>query len=98
MRRLFVFGICLALALPASALAANTAWVSSNHIQVVDLDAGQVVGRIALREFIHDMEFSRDGSLAYVALACASAIKAVFPLYCNSTSVTRMRFTLSVGR
>lgn len=56
----------LALLLPGSALA-GTAWVSSNHIQVIDLDTAQVTGRIPLTEFIHDMQFSPDGSQVYVA-------------------------------
>ena len=40
MRRLFIFGICLALGLPASALAANTAWVSNekdNSLSLIEL-------------------------------------------------------------
>ena len=56
----------LPLLLPAPALA-GTAWVSSNHIQVIDLDTARVTGRIPLTEFIHDMEFSIDGSQVYVA-------------------------------
>ncbi len=55
------------LAAPASALAGTTAWVSSNHIQVIDLDEGRVIGRLALQEFIHDMEFSPDGERVFVA-------------------------------
>lgn len=54
----------LGLAVPA---AAGTAWVSSNHIQVIDTDSARVVGRIPLQEFIHDMEFSPDGKNVYVA-------------------------------
>ena len=54
------------ISLPGAAFAATTAWVSSNHIQVVDLDEGRVVARLALQEFIHDMEFSPDGSRVYV--------------------------------
>lgn len=65
MRALWV-SLCIALLAPATALAGQTAWVSSNHIQVVDLDSSKVVGRIPLEEFIHDMEFSRDGSSVYV--------------------------------
>ncbi len=34
---------------------------------MIDLDAGKVVGRIDLQEFIHDIEFSPDGKTAYVA-------------------------------
>jgi DNA-binding beta-propeller fold protein YncE len=56
----------LALLLPGSTLA-GTAWISSNHIQVVDLDTARVTGRIPLTELIHDMEFSRDGGSVYVA-------------------------------
>ena len=57
--------LSLLLALPGSALA-GTAWVSSNHIQVIDTDTARVVGRIPLEEFIHAMEFSPDGSRVYV--------------------------------
>ena len=46
---------------------AATAWVSSNHIQIVDTDTARVIGRIPLQEFIHDMEFSPDGRSVYVA-------------------------------
>jgi DNA-binding beta-propeller fold protein YncE len=67
MKRLLLTAIAGLLMLPASASAARQAWVSSNHIQVVDLDAGKVVGRIDLKEFIHDIEFSPDGNTAYVA-------------------------------
>lgn len=56
----------LPLLLPGSALA-GTAWVSSNHIQVIDLDTARVTGRIPLTELIHDMQFSFDGSQVYVA-------------------------------
>ena len=58
--------LLLPAALPAPSQAA-TAWVSSNHIQVIDLDTAQIVGRIPLKEFIHDMEFSPDGARVYVA-------------------------------
>jgi DNA-binding beta-propeller fold protein YncE len=54
------------LLLPAAASAGTTAWVSSNHIQVIDLDEGRVVARLGLQEFIHDMEFSPDGTRVYV--------------------------------
>lgn len=67
MRKLFILLSLLTFGLPSIAAAGNVAWVSSNHIQVVDLDAGKVIGRIPLQEFIHDMEFSRDGASAYVA-------------------------------
>ena len=56
----------LALLLPGPALA-GTAWISSNHIQIVDLDTARVTGRIPLTELIHDMEFSPDGGSVYVA-------------------------------
>lgn len=59
--RALAFLVAAALAAPASALAATTAWVSSNHIQVIDLEEGRVVGRLGLKEFIHDMEFSPNG-------------------------------------
>jgi len=62
--------LAAALLLPAAALAKDSgrqAWVSSNHIQVIDLDEGKVVGKIGLQEFIHDMAFAPDGSVAYVA-------------------------------
>jgi DNA-binding beta-propeller fold protein YncE len=60
--------LCTALLLGsvATPAMAGTAWVSSNHIQVVDLDTAQIVGRIPLQEFIHDMEFSPDGASVYV--------------------------------
>lgn len=58
----------LSLLVPSLASAAGrTAWVSSNHIQVVDLDEGKVVGRIPLQEFIHDMEFHPAGHSVYVS-------------------------------
>lgn len=60
------FLAALLLSLPTAAVA-GTAWVTSNHIQVVDLDRGEVVGRLPLQEFIHDLEFSPDGATAYVA-------------------------------
>jgi len=50
----------------ADAGSGRTAWVSSNHIQVIDLDAARVVGRLPLSEFIHDMDFSVDGNRVYV--------------------------------
>lgn len=52
-------------AVPAAA--GRTAWVSSNHVQVVDLDAGRVVGRLAGRSFVHAMAFTKDGRNALVA-------------------------------
>lgn len=67
MTRLLLIACAFGLLLPASASAARQAWVSSNHIQVIDLDAGTVVGKIELQEFIHDIEFSPDGKTAYVA-------------------------------
>jgi len=83
-----VLRIALALVLSASfvapslaSAASRTAWVSSNHIQVVDLDAGKVIGKIPLKEFIHDMEFHPTGGEVYVSsskglrVADASALK-----------------------
>ncbi len=67
MRKLLVLLALISLTLPSVAFAGRTVWVSSNHIQVIDVDAGKVVGRIPLQEFIHDMEFSVDGASAYVA-------------------------------
>ncbi len=67
MKRLLLCALAFGLLVPASASAARQAWVSSNHIQVVDLDAGKVVGRIDLKEFIHDIEFAPDGNTAYIA-------------------------------
>ncbi len=63
-RLLLLTALSVLLAAPALA---GTAWVSSNHIQVIDLDTARVTGRIPLTEFIHDMEFSRDGAHVYVA-------------------------------
>ena len=65
MRAVFIASALLLGSLGSPALA-GTAWVSSNHIQVVDLDSARVIGRIPLQEFIHDMEFSPDGALVYV--------------------------------
>ncbi len=68
MRNLLLCLLALGLTTPAFAAdKSNVAWVSSNHIQVVDLDDARVVGRIPLQEFIHDIEFSPDGNTAYVA-------------------------------
>ncbi|MEE2827953.1 MAG: hypothetical protein VX498_02090, partial [Myxococcota bacterium] len=68
LRSLLLSVLALSLSLPAMASAAGrTAWVSSNHIQVIDLDEGQVVGRIPLQEFIHDMEFHPNGNSVYVS-------------------------------
>ena len=67
MTRLFFFLLLSLGFLPALADASTTAWVSSNHIQVVDLDAGEVVGKIPLKEFIHDMEFHPSGKEVYVS-------------------------------
>ncbi len=58
----------LSTAPPASAARhQHPAWVTSNHIQVIDLDTAKVVGKIPLTEFIHDLQFSPDGTQAYVA-------------------------------
>ncbi len=58
--------LAVLLTAPAAAFAGTTAWVSSNHIQIIDLDEGRVVGRIGLQEFIHDMEFAPDGERVFV--------------------------------
>ncbi len=81
--------ICAALfvgSLGATALA-STAWVSSNHIQIVDLDTAQVIGRIPLQEFIHDMEFSPDGASVYVGSSQGFRV----------ASATELRFTSKVA-
>jgi len=61
----------LLAALPAAGAAApgapQVAWVASNQIRVVDLDRGEVVGRIPLQEFVHDIAFTEDGRSAVVA-------------------------------
>jgi hypothetical protein len=62
---------CSLLLLASPSLAARsavgpTAWVSSNHIQVIDIDSGRVVGRLPLGEFIHEMQFDRSGEKLYV--------------------------------
>lgn len=82
LRLLLAAAFVFSLSLPSAASAAGrTAWVSSNHIQVVDLDAGQVVGKIPLKEFIHDMEFHPAGNEVYVSsskglrVADAAALK-----------------------
>ena len=68
LRRLLTSLFLITLVAPGLAVAAGTtAWVSSNHIQVVDLDAGKVVGKIPLKEFIHDMEFHPAGHSVYVS-------------------------------
>ncbi len=67
MRFVLTVFVGLTFVLPGLALGGQTAWVSSNHIQIVDLDRGEVVGRIPLKEFIHDMEFAADGGSVYVA-------------------------------
>ena len=64
--RALIFGSALLLGSLGATAVAGTAWVSSNHIQVVDLDTARVIGRIPLQEFIHDMEFSPDGASVYV--------------------------------
>jgi len=82
LRLLIAATFLLSFSLPSDASAAGqTAWVSSNHIQVVDLDAGKVVGTIPLKEFIHDMEFHPAGNEVYVSsskglrVADAAALK-----------------------
>lgn len=67
LRLLPVLALGITFVVPASASAAKKAWVSSNHIQVIDLDSAKVVGRIPLEEHIHDMEFSVDGASVFVA-------------------------------
>jgi len=68
LRLILALSFALSFSLPTLASAAGrTAWVSSNHIQVVDLDAGKVIGKIPLKEFIHDMEFHPAGHSVYVS-------------------------------
>lgn len=59
--------LVLSLLASVPAHAARTAWVSSNHVQVVDLDAGRVVGRLDMRAFVHDLAFTPDGRFGLVA-------------------------------
>jgi len=68
--------LTLMLAAPATAQARSpaTAWVSSNHIQVIDIDSGRVVGRLPLKEFIHEMQFSGDGARLFVGTSKALRI------------------------
>lgn len=86
MRTLIIAAALLAGSLSTDAQAA-TAWVSSNHIQVVDLDTARVVGRIPLQEFIHDMEFSPDGSTVYVGSSQGFRV----------ADATELRFTSKVA-
>ena len=86
MRSLLIAGALLAGTLSGSADAA-TAWVSSNHIQVIDLDTAQIVGRIPLQEFIHDMQFSPDGATVYVGSSQGFRV----------ASATELRFTNKVA-
>ncbi len=79
-----VASLGLAFATPA---VAGTAWVSSNHIQIIDTDSARVVGRIPLQEFIHDMEFSPDGRSVYVASSQAFRV----------ASAEELRFTDTVS-
>ncbi|MCO4770874.1 MAG: hypothetical protein KDA24_12650 [Deltaproteobacteria bacterium] len=87
MRALFSsVALTLGLAFAAPAVA-GTAWVSSNHIQIVDTDTARVIGRIPLQEFIHDMEFSSDGEHVYVASSQAFRV----------ASAEELRFTATVS-
>lgn len=56
--------VALAVAAPA---AAQEVWLSSNHLEVVDLERGVVIDRVELGEHIHDLVFSTDGATLYVA-------------------------------
>ncbi|MBJ96283.1 MAG: hypothetical protein CMP23_17615 [Rickettsiales bacterium] len=66
----------LLLAITASAGPASsaTAWVSSNHLQVIDIDEGKVLGKLPLGEFIHSMRFTADGKRLYVGTSKALRI------------------------
>ncbi len=84
----------LAFAAPTMA---GTAWVSSNHIQIVDTDTARVVGRIPLQEFIHDMEFSPDGSSVYVASSQALRVADAKELRFTQTVAQGGHIALSVA-
>jgi DNA-binding beta-propeller fold protein YncE len=88
MRALLSSAVALlgSVALSAPAVA-GTAWVSSNHIQIVDTDTARVIGRIPLQEFIHDMEFSPDGRFVYVASSQALRV----------ADAEQLRFTQTVS-
>ncbi len=86
--------LCASPAL-ASGTTGATAWVSSNHIQVIDIDNGSVVGRLPLREFIHEMQFSGTGDRLYVGTS--QALRVVDPEQMAFTAVLSARRTKAVA-
>ncbi len=67
MMRLIV-AFTLAAAAASVPAAADLIYLTSNQIQIVDTEAGRVVGAIDLgRSLVRDVVFSRDGKTAYVA-------------------------------
>ena len=85
--RALLLGSAVLLGSFSGTASAATAWVSSNHIQVVDLDTAQIVGRIPLQEFIHDMQFNPDGQTVYVASSQGFRV----------ASASELRFTSKVA-
>jgi len=72
-----------------------TAWVSSNHIQVIDIDSGRVLGRLPLKEFIHEMQFSGAGDRLYVGTS--QALRVVDPEQMAFTGILARRTTKAVA-
>jgi len=65
MRRIIaLFAFSLLLATPALA---EEAWVASNQIRVIDLDAGKEVAKLPLERHVRDILISQDGKDAWVA-------------------------------
>jgi len=79
----------------ASSNSGATAWVSSNHIQVIDIDSGAVIGRLPLREFIHEMQFSGTGDRLYVGTS--QSLRVVDPEQMAFTGVLSARRTKAVA-
>ena len=79
----------------ASSEGGSTAWVSSNHIQVIDIDRGTVLARLPLAEFIHEMQFNGTGQRLYVATS--KALRLVDPEAMAFTGVLSLRRTKALA-
>jgi|GEM_PF-1906995 len=93
---LVVCGLSLcAVPAMASSNSGATAWVSSNHIQVINIESGEVLSRLPLREFIHEMQFTGAGDRLYVATS--QALRVVDPEQMAFTAVLSKRRAKAVA-
>jgi len=67
--RALVLGFGLLAALLGRPAVAEVAWVASTFVQLVDLDSGELVGRVVVDEdqVVSEIAFSSDGRRAFVA-------------------------------